>query len=130
MMVAAGNDNLFRRLAAVLERPGLAEDPRFRGNKDRVVHRGELVPILAEIFATRKRAEWAERLEAAGIPNGPINALDQVVVDAQTQALGMIQRRPGSGLGLVGLPLSFDGLRPPFAKAAPALGEDNDAKLG
>jgi crotonobetainyl-CoA:carnitine CoA-transferase CaiB-like acyl-CoA transferase len=130
MMVAAGNDNLFRRLAAVLDRPGLAEDPRFRGNKDRVVHRAELIAILADIFATRQRADWAERLEAAGIPNGPINTLDQVVADPQTQALGMIQRLTGSELGLVGLPLSFDGRRPPFAKAAPALGEDNDATLG
>jgi crotonobetainyl-CoA:carnitine CoA-transferase CaiB-like acyl-CoA transferase len=130
MMVAAGNDNLFRRLCAVLDHPGLAEDPRFVGNKDRVMHRAELVPILADIFRARPVAHWAERLEATGIPNGPINTLDQVVTDAQTEALGMIQRRPGSELGLVGLPLSFDGVRPPFAKAAPALGEDNDAKLG
>jgi len=130
MMVAAGNDNLFRRLCAVLDRAGLAEDPRFRGNKDRVVHRAELVPILADIFATRKRAEWAELLEAAGIPNGPINTLDQVIADAQTEALGIIQQKAGGELGLVGLPLSFDGIRPPFAKAAPALGEDNKSKLG
>ena len=130
MMVAAGNDNLFRRLCTVIERPGLAEDPRFQGNQDRVVHRAELVPLLAEIFATRKRAHWAERLEAAGIPNGPINTLDQVVADPQTQALGIIQTKAGSELGLVGLPLSFDGVRPAFAKAAPALGEDNASKLG
>ena len=127
MMVAAGNDNLFRRLCAALGRPELAEDARFRSNKDRVVHRAELVPILAAIFATKTLAHWADLLEGAGIPNGPINTLDQVVADPQTRALGMIQRRPGSGLGLVGLPLSFDGVRPPFAKAAPALGEDNDA---
>ena len=130
MMVAAGNDNLFRRLCAALDRPSLAEDPRFRTNGDRVVHRAELVPILAAIFAARPRAEWAKLLEAAGIPNGPINTLDQVVADAQTQALGIIQKRPDSELELVGLPLSFDGRRPPFTKAAPALGEDNDAVLG
>jgi crotonobetainyl-CoA:carnitine CoA-transferase CaiB-like acyl-CoA transferase len=130
LMVAAGNDNLFRRLAAVLGRPGLAEDPRFRGNKDRVVHRGELIPILADIFATRTRAEWAALLEAAGIPNGPINTLDQVVADAQTKALGIIQSRAGSELALLGLPLSFDGVRPDFAKAAPALGEDNPTIAG
>ena len=130
MMVAAGNDNLFRRLCSVLDRPGLAEDPRFRGNQDRVVHRAELVPLLAQIFATRERAHWAERLEAAGIPNGPINTLDQVVADPQTGALGMIQTKAGSQLGLVGLPLSFDGIRPSFAKTAPGLGEDNDSKLG
>ena len=130
MMVAAGNDNLFRRLCAVIERPGLAEDPRFGSNRDRVVHRAELVPILADIFKARRRAEWAELLEAAGIPNGPIKSLDQVVDDPQTLALGQLQQKPGSDLGLVGLPLSFDGVRPPFAKAAPSLGEDNAAKLG
>src|SRR5262252_6889094 len=52
MMVAAGNDNLFRRLCAALDRPGLAEDRRFATNQERVVHRAELVPILADIFAT------------------------------------------------------------------------------
>src|SRR5437588_7889711 len=130
MMVAAGNDNLFRRLCGVLDRPGLAEEPRFSSNKERVVHRRELVPLLAEIFATRRRSEWAERLEAAGIPNGPINTLDQVAADPQTLAPGQTQRKAGSALGLVGLPLSFDGIRPPFAKAAPGLGEDNAAKLG
>ena len=129
MMVAAGNDNLFRRLCTVLDRPGLAEDPRFHSNKDRVTHRKELVPILGEIFASKKRGEWAEMLEAAGIPNGPINALDQVVTDAQTQALGIIQKRAGSELALVGLPLSFDGERPSFTKPAPALGEDNGSVL-
>jgi crotonobetainyl-CoA:carnitine CoA-transferase CaiB-like acyl-CoA transferase len=130
MMVAAGNDNLFRRLCTVLDRPGLAEDPRFRSNGDRVVHRAELIPILAEIFAAKPRAYWAELLEAAGIPNGPIHTLDQVVADAQTQALGILQQCPGSELSLIGLPLSFDGIRPPFTKPAPALGEDNERILG
>jgi formyl-CoA transferase len=87
------------------------------------------VPILGEIFASKKRGEWAEMLEAAGIPNGPINTLDQVVADAQTQALGIIQKRAGSELALVGLPLSFDGERPSFTKPAPALGEDNGSVL-
>ena len=129
MMVAAGNDNLFRRLAGALDRPDLADDPRFRSNPDRVVHRAELVPLLAAIFATKPVAHWADLLERAGIPNGPLHTLDQVVADPQTLALGMIQRRAGCALGLVGLPLSFDGIRPPFAKAAPALGEDNAANL-
>jgi crotonobetainyl-CoA:carnitine CoA-transferase CaiB-like acyl-CoA transferase len=129
MMVAAGNDNLFRRLAAVLDRPGLADDPRFQSNKDRVVNRTALIPILSDIFATRTRGAWAQKLDAAGIPNGPINTLDQVVADAQTRALGIIQTKPASALGLVGLPLSFDGVRPAFEKAGPALGGAN-AKLG
>ncbi len=131
LMVAAGNDNLFRRLCSVIGRPGLAEEPRFLGNKDRVVNRAALIAILDEVFAAHPIAFWEERLNAAGIPNGPLHTVDQVVGDPQTAALGIIQRLSvgpaDNPLALVGLPLSFDGVRPPFAKAAPALGEDNAA---
>jgi crotonobetainyl-CoA:carnitine CoA-transferase CaiB-like acyl-CoA transferase len=129
IMVAAGNDNLFRRLCTAIGRPDLADDPRFRTNGDRVVNRRALIPILAGRFAGERIAAWAARLDAAGIPNGPIQTVDQVVADEQTAALGVIQRwmrsGEGRGLSLVGLPLSFDGARPPFAKLAPGLGEDN-----
>ncbi len=134
IMVAAGNDNLFRYLCTAIARPGLAEDARFRTNKDRVVNRQSLIPILENIFAAEPIATWASRLDAAGIPNGPMQTVDQVVADAQTAALGLIQRlsvnSPSRPLSLVGLPLSFDGIRQPFAKSAPALGEDNIEILG
>jgi crotonobetainyl-CoA:carnitine CoA-transferase CaiB-like acyl-CoA transferase len=126
MMVAAGNDNLFRRLCAAIDRPGLAEEARFRSNAERVVNRRELVPILTDIFRATPMAVWGERLDKAGIPNSPIQTLDKVVTDAQTAALGIIQQWAGSpALSLVGLPLSFDSVRPGFAKTAPRLGEDN-----
>ncbi len=129
IMVAAGNDNLFRRLCTAIARPDLAEDPRFRTNKDRVVNRQTLIPVLEGIFAAEPIASWVARLDRAGIPNGPLHSIDQVVADAQTAALGMIQHltvsAAGNPLSLVGLPLSFDGHRPPFAKPAPALGEDD-----
>lgn len=131
LMVAAGNDNLFRRLCTVIARPELAEDPRFRTNKDRVVNRGALIGILDDIFRGAPIALWQDRLETAGIPNGPLHSVDQVVGDPQTAALGIIQQLAAGAapdpLALVGLPLSFDGVRPPFAKAAPGLGEDNAA---
>ena len=71
MMVAAGNDNLFRRLCAAIERPGLAEEARFRSNAERVVNRRELVPILTDIFRTAPMAVWAERLDAGRYPEQP-----------------------------------------------------------
>ncbi|HMD63716.1 MAG TPA: CoA transferase [Stellaceae bacterium] len=123
IMVAAGNDNLFRRLCNAIGRSGLAEDPRFRTNGDRVVNRRALIPILSDLFASRPLADWAARLDAAGIPNGPIQTVDQVAADGQTAALGIIQQ--SRSISLVGLPLSFDGARPPLAKLAPRLGEDN-----
>ncbi len=130
LMVAAGNDNLFRRLCGVIARSELSEDPRFCSNKDRVVNRAALIAILDDIFAAQPIAVWQERLDAAGIPNGPMHTVDQVVDDPQTAALGIIQQLAAqssapSPLALVGLPLSFDHVRPSFAKAAPALGEDN-----
>jgi crotonobetainyl-CoA:carnitine CoA-transferase CaiB-like acyl-CoA transferase len=128
MMVAAGNDNLFRRLAAAIDRPSLTEDPRFRTNGERVVNRDALVAILAGVFKTEPRGHWAALFDAAGIPNGPINTMDQVVADPQTTALGQIQQQ--GALSLVGLPLSFDGARPSFTKRAPMLGEDNATILG
>lgn len=130
IMVAAGNDNLFRRLCGALGHQGLAEDPRFLTNRDRVVNRAVLVPTLAKIFVTEPIAAWTKRLDAAGIPNGPIQNVEQVVADAQTEALGILQNWPGSPLALVGLPLSFDGTRPPLVKLAPTLGEDNHTVLG
>jgi crotonobetainyl-CoA:carnitine CoA-transferase CaiB-like acyl-CoA transferase len=130
LMVAAGNDNLFRRLCGVIARPELAEDPRFHSNQDRVVNRAALIAILEDVFGGQPIAVWQERLDRVGIPNGPLQTVDQVVADAQTEALGMIQRlaadKPDQAPpSLVGLPLSFDGVRPPFAKAAPGIGEDN-----
>jgi crotonobetainyl-CoA:carnitine CoA-transferase CaiB-like acyl-CoA transferase len=122
-MVAAGNDNLFRRLCTAIGRPGLAEDARFRTNGDRVVNRSALISILSDLFVTQPLAVWAARLDAAGIPNGPIQTVDQVVADAQTAALGIIQQ--SGAISLLGLPLSFDSIRPPLAKLAPGLGEDN-----
>jgi len=123
IMVAAGNDNLFRRLCDTIGRPGLAEDSRFRTNSDRVVNRSALISILSDLFATQPLAVWAARFDAAAIPNGPIQTVDQVVADAQTSALGIIQQ--SGAIALVGLPLSFDGIRPPLTKLAPRLGEDN-----
>jgi crotonobetainyl-CoA:carnitine CoA-transferase CaiB-like acyl-CoA transferase len=130
IMVAAGNDNLFRRLASAVGRPSLADDPRFRTNKDRVVNRRLLVPILDDLFRAEPIAAWAARLDRAGIPNGPIRTIDKVVADAQTAALGILQRMPGRALGLVGLPLSFDGVRPALDKLAPTLGEGDRAIRG
>jgi crotonobetainyl-CoA:carnitine CoA-transferase CaiB-like acyl-CoA transferase len=131
MMVAAGNDNLFRRLCAAIGRPGLAEEERFRTNADRVVNRRELVPILTDLFKTAPIAAWAGRLDAGGIPYAPIQTLDKVVSDAQTTALGIIQDCRGTPpVSLVGLPLSFDGARPPFTALAPRLGEANSEFLG
>lgn len=130
MMVLAGNDNLFRRMCDAMGMPALADDERFRTNSARVVNRKQLIPILEERIARDTTAAWRERFDAVGVPNGPIQTADEVVRDPQTEALGILQTSPEGELTLIGLPLSFNGVRPAFGRRAPSLGEHNDEILG
>jgi crotonobetainyl-CoA:carnitine CoA-transferase CaiB-like acyl-CoA transferase len=129
LMVAAGNDNNFRRLCRAIERNDLAVDPKFALNKDRVANRPALLEILEPIFRQESTKDWLARLEAAGVPCSPINSLDQLVSDAQAEALGIFQDSPDGNGTVMGLPLSFDSVRPPFCKAAPRLGEHTQEVL-
>ena len=130
LMIAAGNDNLYRRLCATLGRPELGEDARFLTNGDRVVNRGILVPMIEEITRTWDIEELMAALDKAGIPNAPLQNVAQVSDHPQTQAVGILQAGPEGALPTVGLPLAFDGERSSYERAAPALGEHNETVLG
>ena len=73
-MICAGNDAQFRRLAQTL---GLADDPRFATNELRVANRAELRAELEAALIERPRADWAERLAAAGVPAGPVQTIGE-----------------------------------------------------
>jgi crotonobetainyl-CoA:carnitine CoA-transferase CaiB-like acyl-CoA transferase len=130
LMIAAGNDNLYRRLCTTLGRPELGEDARFLTNGDRVVNRGVLVPMIEEITRTWDIEELMAALDKAGIPNAPLQNVAQVTDHPQTQAVGILQKGPEGALATVGLPLAFDGERSSYERAAPELGEHNEAVLG
>jgi crotonobetainyl-CoA:carnitine CoA-transferase CaiB-like acyl-CoA transferase len=125
IMVAAGNDNLFRALAKLLERPELATDARFATNSKRVENRHTLIAMLQELFQGKPGADWLTRLDAAGVPAAPIENVAQVAASPQTAALGILQKAPDLDMTLAGLPLEFDGVRPPYRNSAPTLGEHN-----
>jgi crotonobetainyl-CoA:carnitine CoA-transferase CaiB-like acyl-CoA transferase len=125
IVVAAANDRLFAKLCKVLGHPEWATDPRFQDNAGRVAHKPVLIPLIAGVLRTDTCEHWSERLEAVGVPCSPIHDLAQVAALPQTEALGMMQPIPDLGLTSVGLPLSFDGLRPPTRNRAPHLGEHN-----
>jgi crotonobetainyl-CoA:carnitine CoA-transferase CaiB-like acyl-CoA transferase len=130
LMIAAGNDSLYRRLCTTLGRPELGEDARFLTNGDRVVNRGVLVPMIEEITRTWDIEELMAALDKAGIPNAPLQNVAQVTDHPQTQAVGILQKGPEGALATVGLPLAFDGQRSSYERAAPELGEHNEAVLG
>ncbi len=132
LMIAAGNDRLFRALCTAIDCPGLAEDPRFETNADRVTNRDALADLLAETVRARPAADWLARLRAAGVPAAPVQAIDELVDDPQTAALGLLEPVPHptvEDLRLVGLPLSFGDSRLRHRGAPPRLGEHTDAVL-
>jgi crotonobetainyl-CoA:carnitine CoA-transferase CaiB-like acyl-CoA transferase len=130
IIIAAGNDRLFAKLATALGHPEWPADPRFATNAARVGSKPELVAEIQQILLTRSKGEWIDVLEAAGVPCAPINSLPEAVAEPQAAALGMIQKVPGDDYELMGLPLSFDGTRPDIRLAPPAVGEHNREILG
>ncbi|NLD68490.1 MAG: CoA transferase [Limnobacter sp.] len=125
IVVAAANDRLFAKLARELGHPEWAEDPRFASNALRVANKTEVIPRIEAILRTASTSHWIERLEAIGVPCAPIHDLQQVTEQEQTTALGIFQDIPGADLKVVGLPVSFDGQRPPVGCKAPELGQHN-----
>jgi crotonobetainyl-CoA:carnitine CoA-transferase CaiB-like acyl-CoA transferase len=123
IIVAAGNDRLFAKLAGAVGHPEWATDARFATNASRVDNKPALLDELDAIFLTRTKGEWIDLLEAAGVPCGPIHTLPEAVAQPQAEALGIIQPLPGDDYDVVALPLSFDGQRPPIRRAPPRIGE-------
>jgi crotonobetainyl-CoA:carnitine CoA-transferase CaiB-like acyl-CoA transferase len=130
LVIAAGNDALFARLALALGRPEWLDDPEFASNGERVKHRERLNRLIGEVVATAERADWLARLDAAGVPAAPLQTLDAVIAHPQTQAVGMVQPAPGDHPDLVGLPLQFDGVRPPLRSLPPELGGQTERVIG
>ena len=126
VMIAAGNDGLFRRLCEVLGTPELVGDPRFATNPDRVRHREELARIVEGRLADRRLEEVLARLTDAGVPAAPVNDVRDVAEHEQTAALGLVQRLPEPA---VAFPLSFDGERVVHRRPPPRLGEHSTQVL-
>ncbi len=132
LILAVGNDGQFRRFCAVAGCSELAADSRFARNADRVRHRELLVPLLAARLRTRPRAEWLAALEAATVPCGPINDLDEVFADPQVQARGMTLQtvHPHTdALKLVASPMKLSATPVQLRRPPPLLGEHTDEVL-
>ncbi|RKU02243.1 CoA transferase [Burkholderia sp. Nafp2/4-1b] len=132
IIVAVGNDGQFRKFVEVGGRAELADDERFATNPSRVRHRDTLVPILAEMVKTRDKADWIGALEAAGVPCGPINELDEVFDNEQVVARGMQVSLPhpcGADVKLVRNPIRMSATPPDARTAPPLLGAQTEDVL-
>ena len=104
------------------ERPG---DPRFGTNPDRYLNLDALNAIMEPVFLAEPRRLWQQRLSAAGVPCAPLQTLDEVIDHPQVEALGLIEKSDDDDIPMVGVPLRFNGRRPPPAPGAPELGDYN-----
>lgn len=123
LVVAAGSETLFRKLAQVLGHAEWADDPRFASNPKRVENQAALYALIEAQMRKRSTAEWIAILEEAGIPCAPVQNVAQMIAHEQTKALGLMQEVPDSAMKFVGLPLSLDGTRPAIRSRPPKLGE-------
>jgi len=126
IMVAVGNDELWRAFcrAAGVER--LAEDPRFSTNRDRVVHREELLAELHPVFSQRTTAQWMEVLGQAGVPCGPILSVGQVLSDPHVLAREMVVEvaHPAAGtVRMTGIPVKLSATPGQVRRPPPLLGQ-------
>ncbi len=133
IVIAAGNDVLFRRLGETLGLAGLADDARYGSNTARCDHASELKIEIETALAANTCTAWLEALEAAGIPSGPINNIEQVLSDPQVAARNMIVTAADPDVGKVrmgGNPIKLSGVADPATRApAPGLDEHRDAIL-
>ena len=126
VFVAVWVDRLWRPFCDAIDRPELAEDPRFAGRADRIAHRGGLDAILEKVFTTRSAPEWIEILERADVLCAPVNDYADFARDPQVQASGMLveQDHPRAGrFKTIATPVKLSETPGRIRTGAPALGE-------
>ncbi len=132
LVLAVGNDGQFRAFCTEAGLDAVPGDPRFAANAARISNREALTTIVAAAMAQRATAAWIAALEIAGVPCGPINAIDQVFADPQVIARGLaqgMQRSDGHDVTLVASPLRLSRTPPRVDYAPPPLGADTETVL-
>jgi CoA:oxalate CoA-transferase len=125
LVIAAGNDALFRRLCQALGRPEWADDPPFRSNPDRTRNVGALKEALESVLRQAPAAHWLGVLEAAGVPCAPVNTVADAVEHPQVRARNMVVT--AGGLRMAGNPVKLSAFPdPPARRPAPDLDADGE----
>jgi crotonobetainyl-CoA:carnitine CoA-transferase CaiB-like acyl-CoA transferase len=132
LILAVGNDSQYMKFCSVANIPELGVNPLFAKNRDRVIHRGQLVPILETVMKTRSKADWLAVLEAAKVPCGAINNLAEVFADPQIEARDMVthwQHPFRNDLPLVSSPIKLSATPVRTDLPPPLLGQHTEEVL-
>ncbi|MBA3592733.1 MAG: CoA transferase [Polaromonas sp.] len=132
IILAVGNDGQFAKFCTVAGHPEWSGDERFSSNAQRVANRAVLVPLLRQATVMRTSADWIAALEAAGVPCGPINRIDEVFADPQVIARGLQIHLPhplAGSVPLVANPIRLSGSPVAYQRPPPLLGEHTEEVL-
>jgi crotonobetainyl-CoA:carnitine CoA-transferase CaiB-like acyl-CoA transferase len=130
--VGAANQRNWERMLGVLERPDLQSDPRFASNERRMNNLDVLVETLNAVFERQPMAYWLEKLDAAGVPVGPVLSITEMHEDPQTIARDMtpeVEHPIAGRIRTIGAPVKFSETGCRIEKAAPLLGQDTSEVL-
>jgi len=128
-IIAAGNDRLWKEVAAAVGLPDLVDDPRFLTQNDRARNQKELVSILSPRFAQKPARHWMDEMERRGVPYSPINNYEQTLSDPHVQAMNIVRplRLPnGMETRTTAMPLVMSGYEFDVRQPPPELGEHTE----
>lgn len=130
--IGVSGDGQWVQFCKALDKPEWGEDPRFKTVKDRREHRQELNALIQEIFSTQNVSYWVDRLNAFGVPSGPVYTVPEMFEDPQIQHLGVYQEVDDSDIGkkyFITQPVHLSRTTANVAKVAPKWGEHTDEIL-
>jgi len=133
IVVAVGNDEIWKRFCVAIGLPELGADPRFTANKDRIANYDAMRPPIDRAFRTATSAEWIARLNAAGVANGEVRNIEQMLNDPQLAARDMIETLTHPTVGatrVIGAPIKLSENPASVRTPPPVLGQHTDAVLG
>ena len=131
-VVAVGTEKLWQEFCRAIGREDLINDPRFRTNPDRVIHRPELVEELEKVFMTKPRDYWVELLSRHGIPVAPVLNVKEAIESEHTRARGMLLELRHPRIGVVRVmnnPIKAQGIETTSTTPPPMLGEHTEEIL-
>lgn len=132
IVVAVGNDEIWRRFCAAIGLPEMADDARFKTNRDRIANYNQMRPPIDRAFRTATNAEWVARLNTAGVANGEVRDIAQMLGDPQLAARDMIATlmHPTAGATrVIGAPIKLSDTPASVRTAPPVLGQHTDLVL-
>lgn len=128
-VVAAGNQDLWRRFCAVIDRLDLVNDERFSTQEQRARNQGALADLVQPIFERKTRAAWLVALDASGVPCAPVNDFADILADPHVAAMGLVHQMAlpnGVQTQTVGFPIAMSGFDFKINRRPPMLGEHTD----